>query len=281
MNDQHRQASELTQSSSTQCEKPSPSLDTRRPTVAHKPDSLFRPLRPIIFRSAISVLLIAGSLVCFGLLEGSRPTPARTPTETSLPVVEVLPIVQHVGGIDFDVDGVVIPFRLVEVPTEVAGRIVYRSDNCRIGRTVKQGEILYRIDPQDYKLETRRLEEQLKQAQANLHELEIETGGRKRQIELAKEDLVIRQREVQRYAKIEGPGAYSQSELDSARLNELQARDAVQTETDQFELLVAQHGRLESVCELASGELEKSRLNLSRCEIRSPIAGVITRVSSL
>ena len=80
----------------------------------------------------------------------------KKPSQAALPVVEVSPIREHAGGIDFEVDGVVIPFREVEVPAQVAGQISFKSDNCRIGRTVKRGEILLRIDPYDFQLEVRK-----------------------------------------------------------------------------------------------------------------------------
>lgn len=227
-------------------------------------------------RHLISLLIVIGSFAVFlALTLGSVPAIAP-PVEEARPGVEVAAVEAHDGGIDFNVDGVVIPFEEIEVPAEVAGRIAYRSPNCRIGHTVKKDEVLVKIDPQDYDLEVQRLEEQLAQAQAELQELEVQIEASKRQIELAREDLTIKKREVQRYEKIEDPGVYSQSEIDSARLTELQARDALQTEIDQQLLYETRRKRMASACELASSQLEKARLDLGRTEIRSPIDGVIT-----
>ena len=227
-------------------------------------------------RHAISLLIVLGSLAVFlALTQGSAPATAP-PAEEAKPAVELAVVGAHDGGIDFDVDGVVIPFEEIEVPAEVSGRIAYRSTNCRIGHTVKKDEVLVKIDPQDYDLEVRRLKEQLAQAEAELKELEVEIESSKGQIELAREDLTIKKREVQRYEQIEDPGAYSQSEIDTARLTELAARDAVQTEIDQQALLEVARLRLAAACSLAEHQLEKAQLDLARTEIRSPIDGVIT-----
>ena len=59
----------------------------------------------------------------------------------------------------------------------------------------------------------RQIEENVKQARANVHELDVEIITRQRQIELAQEDLSIKRREVDRYEKIDDPGVYSKSEL--------------------------------------------------------------------
>lgn len=181
------------------------------------------------------------------------------------------------AGISFEVNGVVVPFREIQLSAEVSGRICFRSDNCRIGHTVKKDEVLFRIDPQSYELEVGRLQEQLKQAEANFHEADVQIAAGKRQIDLAKENLAIKEREVKRYDKIDDPGVYSKSELDTARLSELQARDALQTEIDQLELLQAHRKSLQSACNLAARQIDKAKLDLKRTEIRAPIDGMVTQ----
>lgn len=228
-------------------------------------------------RALLSLGLIGGSVAAVMALGGARRPPMQKPPEDMLPVVEVRSVQEHAGGIDFEVDGVVIPFREVDVPAQVAGQVAFKSDDCRIGRTVKRGEVLLRIDPIDFELEVRRLEQELIQAKTNQHELTIEIAARKRQIDLAKEDLEIKKREVARYESIDDPGVYSESELDAARLTELQARDALQTENDQLELLEARQDRLAAAVELIAAQLEKAQLELSRTEIKAPIDGVVTQ----
>jgi RND family efflux transporter MFP subunit len=234
-------------------------------------------LLPVVGRSLLSIFLIGASIAVVMALGSAQRPQRKKPSDTILPLVEVSPILEHTGGIDFEVDGVVIPFREVEVPAEVAGQISFKSDNCRIGHTVKRGEILLRIDPTDFQIEGRRSQESLTQAKANQHELLVEIGARDRQIKLAQEDLDIKQREVVRYESIDDPGVYSKSELDAARLKELQSRDALQTENDQLELLEARKERLAAAVELAAAQLEKAQLDLSRTEIQAPIDGMVTQ----
>ena len=250
-----------------------------RPAAERRPGRggpAVRKFLPILVRTVISLSLIGAAIGVVLVLGQADPPRTRKATEKVYPVVEVTAVEPHPGGIDFNVDGVVVPFQEVEVPAEVAGTVVFRSENCRVGRTVTQGELLLKIDPQDYTLEVRRLREQLRQAHAEQHELEVQTAACKRQIELAQEDLAIKQREVARYERIDDPGVYSKSELDAARLTELQARDALQTERDQLELLQSQRERLASACDLVQSQLEKAQLDERRTEIHAPIGGVIT-----
>jgi RND family efflux transporter MFP subunit len=234
-------------------------------------------LTAFVLRCLLSVFLIAVSVAVVMALGRAQRPPKKKTVDALLPVVEVGLVSEHSGGIDFKVDGVVIPFREVDAAAQVAGQVAFKSDNCRMGRTVKRDEVLLRIDPIDFELEVRRLEQELIQAKTNQHELTVEIAARDRQIELAKEDLEIKKREVARYESIDDPGVYSESELDSARLKELQARDAVQTEHDQLELLEARKDRLAAAVELMAAQLEKAQLDLSRTEIKAPISGVVTQ----
>lgn len=246
---------------------------------APRPDSrqLVRRWGAVLLRFAASLAILGTSLILFLAMGGNKTPDTKPPAAPDPPAVEVAVVQQHDRGIDFDVDGVVIPFQQIEVPAEVAGRVAFRSENCRIGHSVHRGDVLLKVDPQDYDLEVRRLDETVKQAQAELNELQVEVEAVKRQIELAKEDLAIKEREVRRYLAIEDPGVYTEAELDSVRLKELQARDALQTEIDQGTILEARRERLTSARELAAGQLEKARLDLARTAIVSPLDGVITR----
>ncbi len=230
----------------------------------------------ILIQAAISLLILGAAVAIFILIGPLKPPPSK-PDQKADPLVQVQPVEHYSGGIDFVVDGVVIPFREIEVPTEVAGRVQWKSDNCRVGHTVREGEPLVRIDTQEYELELRQIAENVKQARANLQELEVQIAARKRQIDLAEEDLDLKRREVQRYASIDDPGVYSKSELDAARLKELQARDALQTERDQLELLEASRNRLEAAIDLGLAQQERANLDLSRTQIVAPIDGIVTQ----
>ena len=130
----------------------------------------------MVLQSVISIAIIGGSVaVLLAIGKGSPPPPK--PDVDLTPPVEVQTVALHTGGIDFEVDGVVIPFRAIEVPAEVGGRIAFKSENCRVGHTVKKGELLVLVDPEDYELEVRQIGENVKQARANLTRVECSDHG--------------------------------------------------------------------------------------------------------
>ena len=225
-------------------------------------------------RALLSLALLTGGVIVF-LSLGQAETRRGQAIQDATPVVEVAVAESYTGGIPFTADGVVVPFRRVSVAAEVSGRVAFKAEDCRIGRTVSKGQLLLRIDPRDYQLEIKRLEEELEQAEATLVELDVQIETAQHEIKLAEEELTIRQRELRRYVEVTDPGVVSGVEIDSARRNELAARNTVQGDRDQLRQLESSRSRLESARDLVKANLAKAQLNLERSEIVAPLDGVV------
>lgn len=78
--------------------------------------------------------------------------------------VQAVKAFEGLESLDVNITGTVVPFRQVKFGAEIAGRVQFKSDNCRIGRFVQNGDLLFNIDPTDFKLEKelKRLESFLK-----------------------------------------------------------------------------------------------------------------------
>jgi multidrug efflux pump subunit AcrA (membrane-fusion protein) len=225
-------------------------------------------------RTIISLALLVGGAVGFFLL-GKPVVPTRPPDRGTLPVVRVVTAEAHRGGIPFEVDRVVVPFREIELAAQVSGRIEYKSDNCRTGRAVRKGDLLLRIEQRDYELEVARLQEELKQADAMIEELNVELATTENQIELAGQQLEIDVRQLQRNVDLRATQAASESELDVSRRAELTARNSLQTLLDQKKLLAQRAVRMQSAKVLVKANLDKALLSQQRTEIFAPLDGVV------
>ena len=133
--------------------------------------------------------------------------------------------------------------------------------------------MLARIDPQDYRLEKERLEEEHRQTIVMIEELGEEIQGAERSHR--------NRRKASRTAwERTGPhatsgGAVSTTEMETAEGAELTARNALLTLQNQIRLLKVRQGRLAAVRDLALSKLAKAELDLARTEIFAPIDGVI------
>lgn len=238
---------------------------------ATKPEEVF-------LKSMISAALIAITVGIVFLMARPKEKEVRADGPPAPLAVEVVPLIETREGIDIQTDGEVVPYRSVDIAPEVQGRVVYKSENCRLGRYVKKDELLLEIDNADYELEVRRITENVSQAKNSIKELEVQIENTNEELVISKDILDIRKREFERYSKSQ-PGTYSESEIDNARSSLLSAEDSVKKLENQVRLCTAQLSRLNNTLEQEKVALELAELNLKRTKIRSPIDGVVTEYS--
>ncbi len=235
-----------------------------------------RKIGKCLLQTIISATLITLTTVVTMVMMKQENIPKNLDLHQGLTTVEVTPIQEHHQGIDFEVDGEVVPYRKVQIVAEVAGRIQHKSENARLGRSVKKGEVLLEIDPADYELDVRQKKEALAQSTVNITENNIQITNTKNDLVIAKEQYTIRERETERYTKTSMPGVYSSAELDTVRLSLLTAKDSVQKLENQLRVYETQTDSLASAQRKAEADLALAELNLKRTKVTSPISGVVT-----
>ena len=105
-----------------------------------------------------------------------------------------------------DVDGLVVPFREILLTSEVAGTVKKKNLLCRAGRFVKAGTPLIELDPADYQLELRRLQQELRQAEVSLEEIDVQIENLKELAELVARSRDLQSREVRRLESLAANG---------------------------------------------------------------------------
>jgi multidrug efflux pump subunit AcrA (membrane-fusion protein) len=176
--------------------------------------------------------------------------------------------------VDLDVTGVVVPYRQVTLATEVAGRVLYKSENCRIGRFVEEGELLFRLDTTDYQLEVDRLTALRESEYAQQKELDQEVANGQRLLELAQQDVELQEKELARLQQLP-EGFASATELDQSRRSLLNSSNQKLTIQNQLQTLETRRTRILLAEQLAATQLGLAKVNLARCQIVAPISGVI------
>lgn len=172
------------------------------------------------------------------------------------------------------VDGTVVPFEEANVAAEVSGRIISKSEKCEAGGFVKQGDILMKIDPEDYQLEVQRFSQQKDQEYQRLQELDQEMLNSQKLIDVAKQDVQIQEREINRLEALPS-GFASRTEIDQANRALLAATQQLVSLQNQLDIQRKQRTRIESAEKLAATQLQAAEVNLRRTEVRAPIDGVV------
>ncbi|MDR3232296.1 MAG: HlyD family efflux transporter periplasmic adaptor subunit [Planctomycetaceae bacterium] len=230
----------------------------------------------LLFRGGISLALVilTGLVICKGMV--SQQIHRRYETPEAGITVEAVPIVKHDAGINFSVDGEVIPFRRVDLVAEIAGRVIDKSENCRLGKSVRKGEVLMRIDPVDYQLEQNKAEQSVKQAEVNISENAVLLANTEKELKLAMEQLELSQKDYNRNVALVEKNTITPADLDNARSQWLSAQENVAKLENQLRVYQTQTDKHKNDLSMQKLALETARLNLQRTEVKAPIDGVIT-----
>lgn len=229
----------------------------------------------IILNVALPIVVIGLGVAGFLALKAFYKPVPRQPPEPSRPLVQTVPVVRHSGGLELVADGVVVPYREIQIAAEVDGRIVEKTPQCEAGTFVQKGTLLLRIDKSDYEIELSRSKEQLRQAEAALVEWAVEVQSTQRLLEIAQQQLEIQKRDYARMEKLFGSNAITQAEYDAARRNLLLAEQEVLNLENQLRIQEASQEKLKSLRDQAAIQLKKAETELSRTEIRAPADGVV------
>lgn len=229
----------------------------------------------IAFRIIIPLLILGAGVGGFVFLMSLQKAPDRSPPEQPLPLVETVAVEEHAGELTIELDGTVVPFREIPLSAEVAGRITFKSPNCRAGKFVEKGETLFRINEREYQLAVDRLVHEQEQARASIRELNVQIESARALVKLATDELALQTRELERVRRLAKQNAASDSDIDLAEQNEQLARRTLVTQQNQLRLEESRQDRLNLALDLVTTQLERARLDLARTQVNAPTSGVI------
>lgn len=167
-------------------------------------------------------VLVAGALVCFGLLE-TGPQAKTQPQVRNATLVEVQPVEFGPQATQIEAMGTVKAARQVELTPQVSGAIMKLNEDFIPGGHFQAGERLLQIDPTDYQVTVRQLASDVAQAKS---EIELEQGNQlvaQREYELLGEPVSATEKSLMlRKPQLENLKAAldaSQAKLDQARID--------------------------------------------------------------
>jgi len=145
----------------------------------------------------------------------------------------------------------------VKVSPEVAGRLI--EHRRREGETVHAGELMARIDPVDFQLQSGQASAQLAASRSVALQIDAQTHLARHHAQTAKGDL-------DRYETLRRQGWVTIPQLDVRR-------NAYMAAVDQVSVLMQQRAQADAVSEVAARTLALARERLARTRIHSPLSG--------
>ena len=168
---------------------------------------------------------------------------------------------------------------VVQMASEVSGRVVEIAvlDNAR----VEAGQLLFRIDPQPYKIAIAEAEARLEQTGQSLGANTASVDAAQAQVVSARAQRDNVREQTRRVMQLVERGVYARARLDeaTASLNTAEAAVAkAQADLQRARQELGPTGTDNPQFKQALAQLEKTRLDLVRTEIKAPADGVITNL---
>ncbi|MBC9032059.1 HlyD family secretion protein [Sphingomonas sp. JC676] len=173
----------------------------------------------------------------------------------------------------------------VSVSTDVGGRIV--AVTVRENQPVKAGDLLFRIDPEPYRIAVGQANAAIAAAQVDLQTDQVTYQGKGADIQAAQDRILQAQQDYDRQAALMKQGFTTRANFQATEHALEQARAQLQN---------AQASANEARAKLATGQavpgenpaiaaarvqLAKAQLDLSRTDVRAPISGIVSQTKSL
>ena len=173
----------------------------------------------------------------------------------------------------------------VSISAEVGGRIIDVA--VRENDVVNEGDLLFRIDPEPYRIAIEQANAAIAAAQVRVSSLETEFQTTGVDIDSAREDVAFYEKEYQRQSTLMQAGFTTRARLQAAEHALSNARSRVAS---------AQAGATKARAALATGsaapgvnpaikagqaQRDQAMLNLSRTEVRAPVSGIVSQADRL
>jgi membrane fusion protein (multidrug efflux system) len=170
---------------------------------------------------------------------------------------------------------------IVSVSPQVNGQIVQVF--VRNGGRVKRGDLLFRIDPQPYRVALEQAEAQLANARLQTVQLRTQAAGTGADITGSEATLKIKQNAFARQQALLKQGFTTRADYDDSfnevRTAEMELADA-RARAANAQAALAPKGNQPQIAQ-AQAAVDKARLDLSRTEVRAPMDGVIENADNL
>ena len=191
---------------------------------------------------------------------------------------------KHVDTDDAQIDGDISP-----VVARVGGYV--KDINFEENTRVTEGQVLVKLDDNDYKVKLEQAQSGQKGAtagvgvaQSQIIATEANTSTAKANVAAARVKLNLAQKDYDRYANLVKDGSITQQAFDQAKASKESAQAAYQAATDQYNAAVKQVGTTQSQLAVSSNvisqrqsDIDFAKLQLSYTDIKAPATGIVSK----
>ncbi|RJF91041.1 HlyD family secretion protein [Sphingomonas cavernae] len=189
------------------------------------------------------------------------------------------------GGRYVSTDNAYVQQDMVSVSPDVSGRIV--EVLVRENQSVKAGDVLFRIDPEPYRIALQQAEAALATARVQVSTMSTDMGGAAADIASARADIQLAQASYDRQAALMQRGFTTRASFDAAQQQVAAAKAKLGTAQADAARARAQIGSGSALSGTPAGiqaalaQRAKAALDLDRTVVRAPADGIVSQTNRL
>ncbi|GJM05770.1 MAG: acriflavin resistance protein [marine bacterium B5-7] len=224
------------------------------------------------------VFIGLGVLIAILIIKG-RVAPEHIDAEMSSKSVDVIEVKLIPFKTKVVAYGNVEPAVTLNTLAEVSGKISYMHPDLKQGNTIVAGTVVVRIDSEDYEAVLKQTAADLSGNQSSLKQLEVERQTTRRSLQLAKENLEVGEKELERIRTIWDRKLIARSTLDAEEQKVIQLRQQVSDLQGQFNTYASRKESVLAQTARTEEQMKSQRTTLGRTEIVLPFTARISEVS--
>ncbi len=228
-----------------------------------------------LLRICAPILILMGSVFLCMTFVHMQVTPHQVTPEELVPLVATTTVEPSNQGVEIHTDGIVVPYREINIAAQVGGRITEKSELCRAGRYVKQGTKLVQIDPTDYQLSIDQLEKEVEQSANALDESLTSEKNLLRLIELSKQDLELQEKNLHRMEELVPSRSVTQEEVETVQRSHVTAQTSLVSLENELATLRQKRVSLQTTKDKNEVLLRQAAVDLERTTITAPVDGIV------
>lgn len=232
----------------------------------------------IIVRIVLVVVLIAFGFAAKEVLGSFRTAPRQAEVHESELQVEVVRVYPEDVAVAITGYGEVRALDVVDIAPQVPGQIVALHPRLEVGEVIPKGELLFRIDPRDFRsarVQAQAQVEQLKNAIVRLkQQYEIDQG----RVDTYRRTRDLAREELERDEKLYEDDVGTQSTVNLSEMSYHQANDAYVQIKQTVDLSPIRIREAENNLTAAMASLELAETSLERTEVHAPFDARVKKV---
>jgi HlyD family secretion protein len=247
--------------------------ETSAPAFAQPPTRMAWVVRAVV---TVVVLVTGASIAHY--LKTTKPKPVQsidTARQVRLQVFtpQKIPVARQWVG-----QATTRPLTSANVPARVIAVVAEVADGIEAGQPVRTGQLLVRLESDDYQRQLEIAQRNVAEAEAQLSQLEIENRTLTNRRSLRAADVAILQNDLKRAEALKAKDATTRSEVDASRRSLINAQILLVQVDQSLQLIPPRTRRLQAMASRLKATESLAQLSVDWCRIVSPIDGVLQEV---